>query len=160
MKKLFMKYWFVLLLAVVGFSAFKTVGNYGNEIYSKKCEVKSDRPNCYLFYGIAQNSIGKNGAKNKLEVRYLIKGFPSVAHDVFIEIIDPNGQVDFLYSESHTASHRAHLCEDGCLRQYKTFYRIPKLKNGNYKLRVTFKFKYLFGTKDMISNDIPFVVEL
>ena len=128
------EHWFPYILVGACYFMFSVFGNFGSEIMSKKCQVESDRPNCYIFYGLAQNSIGIDGNKDRLEVRYLIEGFPKRPHGVFIEVLDHHGQLDFLYSEEHTSSHKAHYCKKGCSRQYKAFYKIPKsLKSGQYK---------------------------
>ena len=151
-------YWFPYLLAAVCYITFSVTGKYSSQIASKKCQVESDRPNCYIMYGIAQNDITKNN--HKLKVNYLIEGFPKKDHDMVIEVIDNKGELDFLYSDQHTAAHKAHHCEGQCQRQYKAAYKIPSsLMAGMYKLRVTFKFKYALGTKDMVSNDIKFEVK-
>ena len=150
-------HWFQYVLAIVCISVFSVSSKLGGQINAKRCNVESDRPSCYLFYGIAQNDIPKSGGN--LKVNSLIENFPKRPHKVFIEIIKPNGTLDFLYSQSHTASHQAHLCEGRCQRQYKATYKIPKVDLGTYKLRVTFKFKYLLGTKDIVSNDIIFKVK-
>ena len=150
-------YWFAYVLAALCYATFAIFGKFGSEIHSKKCNIETDRPNCYIFYGIAQNDIGKS---SKLKVNYLIEGFPKRPHTVFVEILDHNNELDFLYSNEHAASHKAHLCTGTCQRKYTSTYNIPKtLKPGKYKLRVTFKFKYLLGTKDMVSNDIKFEVK-
>ena len=153
-------HWFPYILVLACYSVFHLSSGVGTEIHSKKCMVDADKPNCYIFYGIAQNSIGKGGTKNRLEVRYLIEGFPKRPHHVFVEVIDSDGKLDFLYSENHSSSHKAHYCKDGCLREYKSFYKIPgRLKPGKYELLVTFKFKYLLGTKDLVSNRIKFTIK-
>ena len=150
------KNWFPYILAGIAYGIFSIMGNLGSEINAKRCSVETDRPSCYLFYGIAQNKLNGPGL---LKVNFLIENFPKRPHQVFVEIINPKGQLDFLYSTSHAASHRAHLCKGRCQRQYKAIYKIPKLDLGTYKLRVTFKFKYLLGTKDLVSNDIKFEVK-
>ena len=75
--------------------------------------MTKDEKGCSIFYGIAQNHIGKGGTKNRLEVRYLIKGFPYRRHSVYVEVLDHHGKVDFLYSEEHTKEHKAHYAKDG-----------------------------------------------
>ena len=142
-------------MAAFAYGIFSIAGNFGSEINAKRCQIETDRPSCYLFYGIAQNKIA---GKGKLKVNFLIENFPKRPHSVFVELKDHRGELDFLYSQSHSASHRAHLCTGRCQRQYNTVYNIPKLKPGTYYLRVTFKFKYLLGTKDLVSNDIIFQV--
>ena len=150
------KNWFPYILAGIAYGIFSIAGNFGSEINAKRCNIETDRPSCYLFYGIAQNRLNGPGL---LKVNFLIENFPKRPHQVFVEIINPKEQLDFLYSNSHAASHRAHLCKGRCQRQYKANFKIPKLDPGTYKLRVTFKFKYLLGTKDLVSNDIKFEVK-
>ena len=149
-------YWFAYVLAALCYAAFAIFGKFGSEIHSKKCNIETDRPHCYSFYGIAQNDIKSKG---NLKINFFIEGFPKRPHTVFVELVDSKGEVDFLYSDQHAASHKAHLCTGKCQRQYKAIYKIPKIDLGIYKLRVTFKFKYLLGTKDMVSNDIKFEVK-
>ena len=156
MLALIKKYWFAFALLSIGYLVFSIMGNLGSDIRAKKCNIESDRPGCYIFYGIGQNDIEAKGGK--LKVNYLIEGFPYKHHAVYVEIIKPSG-IDFLYSQRHTANHKAHAQKVGKQRLYKATYKIPPLPKGSYKLRITFKFDYLLGTKDLVSNDIKFKVK-
>ena len=155
MMSYFKKWWFPCILIMMCYGVFSIFGKFGNEISAKKCQENSDRPNCYIFYGIGQNNVKHHGGK--LKVNYLIEGFPVRDHTVYVEIIKPSG-IDFLYSEQHTANHKSHAQKHGAQRKYEATYKIPKLLKGTYKLRVTFKFNYAFGTKDLVSNNIKFEV--
>ena len=157
MFKHFINNWFQYALALVCVGTFSLTSKFGGQINAKRCIVEADRPSCYIYYGIAQNDIKKEGGK--LRVNSLIENFPKRPHQVYVEIIDSKGEIDFLYSEAHSPSHKAHLCPGRCQRQYKATYKIPKVDLGTYKLRITFKFKYLLGTKDIVSNDIIFKVK-
>ena len=139
MMKMVKKWWFYVTIPLLMVLAIVAIPGAG-EIKPCVDDSKKEK-SCYIFYGIAQNHIGKDGNKNRLEVRYLIKGFPYRRHSVYVEVLDENGKVDFLYSEEHTKEHKAHYADEGGLRQYKAFYRIPaKLRPGKYRLRVTFEF--------------------
>ena len=133
------KYWFYILVPILMIAAIAVLP--GNADIKPCIDDSKDEKGCSIFYGIAQNHIGKGGTKNRLEVRYLIKGFPYRRHSVYVEVVDHHGKVDFLYSEEHTKEHKAHYAKDGGVRQYKAFYKIPaRLRPGKYKLRVTFEF--------------------
>lgn len=155
------KWWFVAAAAVLIFTVFTIAGNYGKEINAYKCQVESDRPGCYIFYGIAQNDLRVDGGDNRIKVRYLIEGFPPRDHDVFVELIYPDGSIDFLYSQKHSGNHKAHHSKSHAQREYHTSYKIPikHLHKGVYKLRITFKFHMQVGEKRLVSNDMKFQIK-
>ena len=160
MMKSIKKWWFYVTLPILLICAIAAIPSAGD---IKPCINDSKKEKgCYLFYGIAQNSIERSGGI--LKVNYLIKGFPSRRHSVYVEIVHPNGEVDFLYSEEHTKSHRAHLHKDGGLRKYAAKYKISnKLPKGIHKLRVTFEFDTpgwgRLNRDKLVSNEIKFEVK-
>ena len=156
-----LKLWFPIFLVCTALSVFMVTDNSIGKIEIPKCEVESDRPNCYIFYGTAQKVISMEKEFDYLGVNYLIEGWPGVEHDIFIEIVDHHGKVDFLYSEKHTANHKAHYHSDKGQRPYKAYYRIKPSKHGpgKWKLRVTFRFHLPLGTTSYVSNDIPFIIK-
>ena len=144
------KWWFYILVPVLVIAAVFIAGG--------KKELKNYED--YIFYGIAQNKVI---GKERLRVNYIVKGFPYRRHSVYVEIVRPDGTLDFLYSEEHTREHKAHYKPNGGLRKYKASYVIPKLPKGKYKLRVTFEFDTpgwgRLNRDKLISNDIKFEIK-
>ena len=139
-----MKRWWYYIFVVVAMAAclysFKDIGNP-----PQLCQdSKTDKKDCYIFYGIIQNHLEVSKDRSSVKVNYLIKGFPAVKHELFVEIMLPDGTIDFLYSKSHTANHKAHYHPKMGARKYVSSYDIPhkKLGVGKYKLRVRFDFKF------------------
>ena len=154
MMKMVKKWWFYAIMPIVLICALVVIG--------PKKELKNYED--YIFYGVAQNSVSQSKVSDFLKVNYTIKGWPALRHSVYVEVIDHHGVVDFLYSEEHTANHRAHLCKDGCLRKYKAYYKIPKsLVPGKYRLRVTFEFDTpgwgRLNRDKYISNEVKFEIK-
>ena len=144
------KWWFYLAMPLVIIASLVVLGG------KKELKPYDD----YIFYGIAQNKVV---GKERLKVNFLVKGFPFKRHSVYVEIIKPDGTVDFLHSEEHTKNHKAHYEKDGGLRKYKASYAIPNLPKGLYKLRVAFEFDTdgwgRLSRDRLVSNDIIFEVK-
>ena len=113
----------------------------------------------YIFYGIAQNKV----TSRNLKVNFSVRGFPHRRHSVYVEVVYPDGTIDFVSSEEHTAIHRAHYDKDDKIKAYKAQYKLPKLPAGKYRLRVRFEFDTpgwgRLNRDVIISNDIAFEVK-
>ena len=149
------KWWFYLLIPTIVVVALMSVP-----------EPKALKPyEDYIFYGIAQNKLDVSKRGNALFINFAIKGFPYKRHSVYIEIVMPDGSVDFLRSEEHTKEHKAHYHPKQGFRKYRAIYKIPhkKLGPGKYKLRVRFEFDtsaYGRLKRDiLVSNDVKFEIK-
>ena len=143
------KWWFYILMPLI------TVGILMSLDGKKDLKNYED----YIFYGIAQNKV----TSNFLKVGFSVKGFPHRRHSVYVEIIHPDGTIDFVSSEEHLGTHKAHYEKKNKIKAYKAKYKLPKLPKGIYKLRVKFEFDTpgwgRLNRDVMISNDIIFEVK-
>ena len=142
------KWWFYLLLPTL------------LVVFLLSLDGKKDLKNYedYIFYGIAQNKV----VDNKLKVNFSVKGFPHRRHSVYVEIIHPDGSIDFVSSEEHLGTHKAHYHKGNKMKAYKATYKLPDLDAGIYKLRVRFEFDSpgwgRLNRDVIISNDVEFEV--
>ena len=123
------KWWFYFLMPIITIVAVASISG------PKVPKAYED----YIFYGIAQHKV----TSGKLKVNFSVRGFPAHKHTVYTEIQDSTGVIDWLETQEHTGTHKAHYHRNNkMLKPYTVYINVSKFKKGKYKIRLTFEFKY------------------